>query len=450
MVETETHNVPHIVIVGGGFGGLTAAQALESESVRVTLIDRTNHHLFQPLLYQVATAGLSPADIAAPVRAVLSRQDNATVLLDEVLHAHLDARVLRLREGGEVAFDYLVLAVGVQNNYFGHAEWARVAPGLKTLDDAVEIRRRILLAFEAAERESDPEKQRRLLTFVVIGGGPTGVEMAGAISELSRFALARDFRVARPGATRVVLVEAGARILSAFSERLSQRAVDQLRELGVEVRIGGRVTLIDETGVQVGGDHIASSTVVWAAGVQGTPLARRLGIDVDAAGRVKVAPDCSLPGHPDVFAIGDMATLVDAHGVTVPALSPAAMQQARHVARAIMGSIRGQPREPFAYRDKGSMATIGRSRAIAQTGRAQLSGLLAWLAWLLVHIWYLIGFRNRFVVMFSWAWSYFTFGRGARLITGQRLEPGAPFEIDEGPARPRTTAPPDSSTAAAK
>jgi NADH dehydrogenase len=408
--------------------------------VRVTLVDRTNHHLFQPLLYQVATAGLSPAEIAAPIRGVLSRQANCTVLLDEVLHVHLDARVVRLREAGELEYDYLILALGATNNYFGHDEWSQFAPGLKSLDDALEIRRRILLAFEAAEREKDPAKRQRLLTFVSIGGGPTGVEMAGSISELSRFALAKDFRSIEPGSTRVVLVEAGPRILSAFPEELSAKAVSQLHELGVDVRTGGRVTQIDEDGVHIDGTLLPSATIVWAAGVRGTPLAKQLGVELDRAGRVKVQPDCSLPGHAEAFAIGDMAALTDVNGVNVPGLSPAAMQEARHVARMIVRSMRGESREPFAYRDKGSMATIGRSRAIAQTKRTKLSGLLAWLAWLVVHLWYLIGFRNRFVVVFSWAWSYFTYGRGARLITGSSLAAGAPFELEDDASHPRSEA----------
>ena len=430
-VHAANDKRPHVVIVGGGFGGLTAAQSLARADVRVTLIDRTNHHLFQPLLYQVATAGLSPAEIAAPIRGVLSQQANCTVLLDDVLHVHLDARVVRLREEGELAYDYLILAVGAQNNYFGHDEWAQFAPGLKNLDDAVEIRRRILLAFEAAERERDPVKRERLLTFVVIGGGPTGVEMAGSISELSRFALAKDFRAIEPGATKVVLVEAGLRILSAFPEDLSAKAVAQLADLGVDVRTGGRVTCIDDAGVHIDGTVVPSATIVWAAGVRGTALAQKLGVELDRAGRVKIAPDCSIPGHAEAFAIGDMAALVDVNGVAVPGQSPAAMQQARHVARMITRSMRNEAREPYAYRDKGSMATIGRSRAIAQTKSARLSGFSAWLAWLVVHLWYLIGFRNRFVVLFSWAWSYFTFRRGARLITGHRLEAGAPFELEE-------------------
>jgi NADH dehydrogenase len=426
----------HVVVVGGGFGGIAAVQALRSAQVLVTLIDRSNHTLFQPLLYQVAMAGLSPNEIAAPIRGVLRDQANARVLLSEVIGAELKARRVLTRECGPLEYDYLVLAPGAQNAYFGHDEWARVAPGLKDLDDAVEIRRRVLLAFEAAERTADPVQQRKYLTFVVIGGGPTGVELAGAIAELATFVLARDFRQIRSDATRVVLIEGGERVLSSFEPGISARAVASLQEMGVEVLTHTRVTGIDEDGVSFGGERIEAATVLWGAGVRASPLAERLGLPVDRAGRVHVEPDCSVPGHPEVFCIGDAACFVpQGDEQPLPGVSPVAMQQGRFVAATIAGSLHGAPRGTFRYRDKGSMATIGRSRAVAQIGRTQLSGFIAWLAWLLVHIVYLINFRNRVVVLFDWAWSYFTYQRGSRLITGRRLQAGAPAALAAEPAR---------------
>jgi NADH dehydrogenase len=417
----------HVVVVGGGFGGIALVQALRSADVHVTLVDRSNHHLFQPLLYQVAIAGLAPNEIAAPIRSVLRTQRNARVLLSEVTGADLKARRLLSRECAPLEYDYLVLAPGAQNAYFGHDEWAPVAPGLKDLDDAVEIRRRVLLAFEAAERDTDPAIQRKHLTFVVIGGGPTGVELAGAIAELATFVLSRDFRQIRPDATRVVLIEGGERILSSFAPELSAHAVSSLKEMGVEVITRTRVTGIDADGVTFGTERIEASTVLWGAGVRASPLAERMGLPVDRGGRVRVEQDCSVPGFPDVFCIGDAACFVaEGESDAAPGVSPVAMQQGRFVARAIQRSLAGQARGVFRYRDKGSMATIGRSRAVAQIGRVQLSGTLAWLAWLLVHITYLISFRNRVVVLFDWAWSYFTYQRGSRLITGHRLHAGAP------------------------
>jgi NADH dehydrogenase len=410
-------DVPHVVIVGGGFGGLNASKALAGAPVRITLIDRTNHHLFQPLLYQVATAGLSPADIAVPIRSVFSRQKNTRVLLAEAKGVDLAGKRLLL-DRGELAYDYLVLAVGATHNFFGHDDWAAHALGLKSLDEALRIRERMLLAFEAAERTNDPEARRKLLTFVVIGGGPTGVEMAGAFAELSRHVLSRDFRSIDPSATHVHLLEAGPRILGAFPESLSAEAETQLASLGVTVQRGKRVARIDADGVAFeGGERIEAATVVWAAGVRGTALAHALGVELDRAGRVEVGPDCSLPGHPEVFAIGDMAAQRDKNGVDVPGLCPAAIQQGNYVARSIEADLAGKPREPFAYLDKGTMATVGRSRAIAQVGKLKLSGIFAWLAWMGVHILFLIGFHNRFVVMFNWIWQYFTWKRGARLIT---------------------------------
>ena len=417
-----------VVIVGGGFGGLTCARALAGAPLDVTVVDRQNHHLFQPLLYQVALAGLAPSEIAVPIRSILRKQKNATVLLAEVTGVDLANRRVQLAQASALEYDYLVLAPGARTHYFGHDGWAHYAPGLKSLDDAIEIRRRVLLAFEAAERELDPAERAKLLSFVVIGAGPTGVELAGAIAELGRFVLERDFRRVRPSETRVLLVEGGARVLSAFDPTLSEAAVQQLASLGVQVRTGTVVERIGPEGVVLrSGEVIAASTVVWAAGVSSSPLLARLGIPLDRAGRAKVEPDCSLPGHPEAFVIGDAAYLLGDDGNPLPGVSPTAMQMGRHVARTIRAAVAGRSeRAPFRYRDKGSMATVGRSRAIAQVGRLKLTGFSAWLAWLFVHIWYLIGFRNRLLVLFDWSWSYFTFRRGARLITGGRMEPGAP------------------------
>jgi NADH dehydrogenase len=423
----------HVVVVGGGFGGLAAARALARAEVDLTLVDRQNHHLFQPLLYQVAMAGLAPTEIAVPIRSILRGQRNAFVLLDEVVAIDLDNRTVQLAQGQPIAYTYLVLAPGARTAYFGHDDWSHFAPGLKSIDDAVEIRRRVLLAFEAAEREPSPEKRAKLLSFVVIGGGPTGVELAGAVAELARFALSRDFRVARPNEARVLLVEGGPRVLPTFAPELSEKAVMQLSELGVHVRTGTVVTGIDGDGVRLKtGEVVIAETVVWAAGVASSPLVRALGVPVDRQGRAIVELDCSIPGHPEVFVIGDAASFTDQANGTLPGVSPTAMQMGRYVAalirteaRAVPGAA-AVPREPFHYVDKGSMATIGRSRAIAQVKRLRLSGWLAWLAWLAVHIWYLIGFRNRFLVFFDWAWSYITYRRGARLVTGGRLVAGAP------------------------
>ncbi len=416
-----TNTKPHVVVVGGGFGGLTAAKALAGSPVRVTLIDRTNHHLFQPLLYQVASAGLSPAEIAAPTRSILSSQENATVLLASVRGFDLGTKRVLLVDG-ELPYDFLIVAAGAETNYFGHQDWERWAPGLKTLEDAIEIRRRVLLAFERAERERDPGRRNALLTFVVIGGGPTGVELAGALSELARYVLADDFRSIKPSEAKVILVEAGPRLLPSFSPGLSESAAEQLHELAVVVRTGERVSRIDEAGIVLGAERIDAATVVWAAGVQATPLARALGVPLDPQGRVVVESDVSLPHHPECFAIGDMARFVQ-DGEVLPGVSPVAMQQARAVARSIGCTLAGKERKSFRYVDKGSMATIGRSRAVAKAGRVEIHGFLAWLAWLVVHIWYLIGFRNRLVVLLTWAWSYFTYGRGARLIVDHGWTP---------------------------
>ena len=409
-----------VVVIGGGFGGLAVTRALARDAVQVTLVDRRNHHLFQPLLYQVAMAGLSPAEIAVPIRSVLRRQRNARVLLAEAMRIDTAAHQVFLREAPPLAYDFLVVATGALTSYFGHEEWRNVAPGLKDIEDAVEIRRRVLLAFEAAEREPDSELRRRHLTFVVIGGGPTGVELAGAIAELASYVLARDFRAINPESTRVVLLEGGPRILNTFAPQLSDRALRSLAGMGVEVRTGAQVTHIDEEGILLGSERIRAATVLWAAGVGAAPLPKDLAVPVDRAGRARVERDCSLPGHPEIYCIGDAAAFLPEIGKTLlPGVSAVAMQQGRFVARQIGRRIDGRPLESFVYRDKGSMATIGRSRAVAEIGKIRLSGFIAWLAWLLVHIYYLVDFRNRTIVIINWAWSYLTYRRGARLITGR-------------------------------
>jgi NADH dehydrogenase len=411
--------MPQVVIVGGGFGGLLAARGLAKAPVEVTLVDRENHHLFQPLLYQVATAGLSSAEIASPIRRILRRQKNTTVLMAEATGVDLDGRQLLLADG-KVPYDFLVVAAGATHSYFGHDEWEQHAPGLKTLDDAFELRRRVLLAFEQAERETDAERRRQWLTFVVIGGGPTGVEMAGALAEVARHTLAREFRRFDPRTARIILVEAGPRILTAYPEELSRSAVLQLEGLGVQVWTGAPVTGIDDSGVSIGGDRLMARTVVWAAGVQASPMGKALGASLDRAGRVKVTPELTLPGHPEVFVIGDLAS-VEQDGRPVPGVAPAAMQMGRHTAANIARAVRGEALVPFRYRDKGSLATIGRSAGVAWFGgRRTLSGFLAWAAWLGIHVFFLIGFRNRFVVMVTWAWAYLTYQRSARLIFGHR------------------------------
>jgi NADH dehydrogenase len=407
-----------VIVVGAGFGGLEAARTLaRRSSVNVTVLDQRNHHLFQPLLYQVATAGLNPADIAVPVRAQFTRAPNVSVRLGRVDNVDLARKQVQLEGGVSLRWDFLILACGAQHSYFGHSEWEEFAPGLKTLEQATEIRRRILLAFESAENEPDPAAQRRLLTFVIVGGGPTGVELAGAIADISRTVLVRDFRRIDPASARVLLIEAGPRILPAFSEELSRRAADDLHALGVEVRTSSAVSGIDALGVNVGPERIEAKSVFWAAGVQASSLARSLGVELDRAGRVRVNPDLTIPGHPDAFVIGDMAHLEQQGYGLVPGLAPAAIQEGKRAARNILASIAGRPRTPFRYRDKGMMATIGKHRAIAQTGRFRLTGYLAWLAWLFIHILYLIGFRNRLAVFAQWVWSYLFSKRGARLIT---------------------------------
>ncbi|WP_084659134.1 NAD(P)/FAD-dependent oxidoreductase [Thermogemmatispora onikobensis] len=410
-------HLPHVVIVGGGFGGLQAARALGKAPVRVTVIDRTNHHLFQPLLYQVATAALSPADISAPIRHVLRRNKNTRVLLAEVTGVDTVGKRVLLDERGErsVPYDYLIIATGAGQNYFGHREWARYAPGLKTLEDATRLRRQILLAFEAAEMESDPDRQRALLTFVLVGAGPTGVEMAGAIAELAHKALASDFRTINPHSARIILVEAAPRILLSFPPELAEKARRALNRLGVEVRTSAPVEAVDENGVVIGGEYLPAKTIIWTAGVEASPAGRWLQAEVDRAGRVKVNPDLSVPGHPEIFVIGDTAHLEE-KGQPLPGLAPVAMQEGRYVARAILQRLAGREPAPFHYVNKGNLATVGRAWGLLQIGRLRLTGFLAWILWLTVHIFYLIGFRNRVLVLFQWAWAYLTFQRGARLI----------------------------------
>ena len=415
---------PKVVIVGAGFGGLTAAKALGGTDVAVTVVDRLNYHLFQPLLYQVAMAGLAATDVAYPIRRILRRHTNIEVLLDEVRQIDLASRRVRLADGIELAYDYLIIAAGAETSYFGHDDWAPVAPGLKDLNDALEVRRRVLSALEAAERTDDPEEKRRLLTFVVVGGGPTGVELAGAIADLSREILFEDFRRVKPSETRVVLVEMADRILLPFDPKLSASAREQLRELGVDVRLGVRVERIDDNGVLIGGEVIPSRTVLWAAGVRPSPLGAALGAPLDRSGRVLVEPDCSIPGHPEAFVIGDMAALTPAGAsASLPGISPVAIQQGRAAARNILRSKTDLPREPFRYVDKGFMATIGKARAVAELGGLRLTGLVAWLTWVGVHLWYLVGFRNRLTVFVNWIWAYVVSSHTARIITGRPPPP---------------------------
>ncbi len=414
--------MPHVVIVGGGFGGLYAARALKGEPVELTIVDKRNHHVFQPLLYQVAMAGLSPGDIASPIRWILRRQKNVEVLLAEATGVDVAGRRLILTDG-EIPYDYLIIATGSTHAYFGHDEWRPTAPGLKTLEDALEIRRRVLLAYEHAERATDPERQSALLTFVVIGGGPTGVEMAGALAEMSRHSLARDFRHFNPSSARIILLEGGTSILTAFPEPLRDAARKDLEALGVEVRTGAVVTHVEDGAVTAGGDVIRTATVVWAAGVSASPLGASLGVPVDRAGRVRVLPDLTIPGAPNVFVIGDLASLDGADGRPLPGVAQVAIQMGKHAARNILRAMEQQPLRPFVYRNLGNMATIGRASAIGDFTTFRLKGLIGWLVWLFVHILNLIGFRNRLVVMVQWAWAYFTYQRAIRLIAGGPAPP---------------------------
>jgi NADH dehydrogenase len=415
-MPSKPTDLPQIVILGGGFAGLLAAKAFRNSKVQITLIDRRNHHLFQPLLYQVATAALNPSNIAQPIRHILRSQTNIDVLLGEAKSIDASNKQVILADG-VVAYDYLIIATGASHAYFGHDDWAKHAPGLKRIEDALEIRRRVLLAFEIAEREVDAERRKAALTFVVVGGGPTGVEMAGALIEISKHVLSSDFRRIDTRESRVILIEAGPRVLSTMPEELSLKAQAQLEKLGVEVKLGTAVTDIDQHGVTLKEERIASRTVVWAAGVAASPLVKTLNTPLDRAGRVIVAPDLSVPDYPDVFIAGDLAS-IQQNGKLVPGVAPAAMQAGRYAARRIQDKIRGRSTPPFQYHDKGSLATIGRAAAVADLGKLKLSGFLAWLSWLLIHVFFLIGFRNRFFVMAEWAWIYFTYERGARLITG--------------------------------
>ena len=415
--------IPRVVIVGAGFGGLRAARALRKAPVHVSVIDRQNHHLFQPLLYWVATAGLSPADISSPIRSILRKQKNTEVFMEEV--TGIDFQEQRVLMGDRsVPYDYLVLATGAHDNYFGHPEWGHYAPGLKSIVDATSIRRKILLSFEAAEIETDPEKVKALLTFALVGAGPTGVEMAGAIAELAHKALVSDFRHIDTRMARIILIEAAPRILGAFPESLAQKTKQKLVSMGVEVRTGTPVEEVDEHGVVIAGERINASTIIWSAGVSASSAGKWLDADVDRAGRVKVASDLSVPGHPNVFVIGDTASIMQ-EGKALPGVAQVAMQGGHYVASVIIGRVEGKAtNKPFSYRDKGNLATVGRSFAIVDIGNIRLTGFFAWLIWLAVHIYFLVGFRNRLVAIFQWAWTYFTFDRGARLIT---------FENDRDP-----------------
>jgi NADH dehydrogenase len=411
----------HIVVLGAGFGGLTFCQNFNCDAAQVTLVDRQNHYLFQPLLYQVASAGLAATDIAQPVRSILAAKPHITVLLDSALDFQLNQRRVVL-EKNLLNYDYLVLALGSITSYFGHPEWEAVAPGLKTIDDALRIRRQILMAFEHAEDEPQPDRVKELLTIVVVGGGPTGIELAGAFAELARFVLRKDFRRIDPRNARIVLIEAGPRLLSHLPGDLSARARAQLERLGVEVRVGAPVKAITEGCVELDQGQIRAANIIWAAGVSASPLAAKLDAPMDRAGRVKVQPDLTLPGHPEVFVIGDMASVLNAGGKPVPGVAPAAMQMARYAGAVIAGELKSgkgkRPRPPFAYRDQGTLATIGRSSGVAQIGKLHLSGFVAWLMWLVIHLVFLIGFRNKISVLMQWAYSYLTYKRGARIITG--------------------------------
>jgi NADH:ubiquinone reductase (H+-translocating) len=414
---------PRVVIVGAGFGGLTAARRIARLPVQVTVVDRKNHHTFQPLLYQVATAGLSPGEIAAPIRWILRAYSNVEVLLEEVLDFNLEQKKVITQEQ-ILDYDYLILASGATHAYFGHPDWEPFAPGLKTIEDALEIRRRVLLAFELAERNAASGQGAMPLNFVVIGGGPTGVELAGTLAEIARHALKHEFRAIRPEQTRILLIEGNPRVLGTYSEELSQKAKEQLERLGVEVRTSHMVTRVEPGAVVVGEERIPAQVILWAAGVAASPLGRRLGVPVDRAGRVLVQPDLSIAGRQEVFVIGDLAALADESGKMLPGVAQVAIQQGEYVAKTIARDLEHQPRRSFHYHDKGSLATIGRAAAVAQFPKFSLSGYFAWLAWLFIHILFLIGFRNRLIVMIQWAWSYLTYERGARLITGSNELPG--------------------------
>ncbi|GLH69041.1 NADH dehydrogenase [Geothrix rubra] len=444
MTETASARVaePTVVIVGGGFGGLKAARALRRARVKILLVDRQNHHLFQPLLYQVASATLSPADIAAPIRHILRSQRNAQVILAEVAAVDLGARHVGLADGRSLPYDFLILAAGSRSSYFGRDGWARLAPGLKNLEDALEIRRRFLSAFEQAEQEEDPERRREWLTFVIVGGGPTGVELAGTLKEMARLSLPREFRRIRTDRARVVLVEAGPAILANFGSGLSEKAVQGLERIGVEVRLGLPITAIEERAVQLGEERIPTRTVLWAAGVAAVPLGAGLGVPVDRIGRVIVEPDLSLPGHPEAFVVGDLAAFPHGPGGPLPGVAPVAIQQGTCAAANIQATLDDRPRQAFRYRDKGSMATLGRGKAVAHVGGLSLTGYPAWLAWLFIHLMLLVDFRSRVFVFFEWLWAYLTTQPRARLIVGgheraQPVEPGAQDPTGRSGSPPR-------------
>jgi NADH dehydrogenase len=422
MAQGTNKSLPHVVVLGGGFGGLYFTKAMRRTDVRITLVDKHNFHLFQPLLYQVATASLSPADVASPIRSILRKQRNVEVWLGEAVDVDTGSRIVRLRDG-ELQYDYLVVATGATHAYFGHDEWEPHAPGLKTVDDATEMRRRFLVAFEAAEREADPDARRAQLTFVIVGAGPTGVELAGAMAEIARQAMPQDFRAIDTATARIILLEGGPRVLPAYSQTSSDRAQRQLERLGVEVRTNALVTHIEEDAVYIGDEVIAAGSVFWAAGVAASPLGAKLDAPLDRAGRVLVEPDCSVPGHREIFVIGDLAS-ISSNGEPVPGVAQGAMQMGKHAARMIRRELDGRERQAFGYFDKGNLATIGRAAAVAEIAGVKLSGFIAWVVWVFIHILYLIGFRNRILVLVQWAWAYLTYQRGIRLITGD-----PPFEL---------------------
>jgi NADH dehydrogenase len=437
----NTTERPHVVIVGAGFAGLSAAKELARAPVDVTLVDRRNHHLFQPLLYQVATAALNPSDIAYPIRSAVRDARNVRTLLGTVEHIDPATRTVTL-DRDSLSYDYLVLATGATHTYFGNDSWREVAPGLKTIEDALEIRRRVLLAYEEAEREEDEDARRAWLTFVVIGGGPTGVELAGSLSEIGRHTIARDFRRIDPTSVRVILVEGHDRVLPPYPEDLSAKAQRQLEDLGVEVVTGKNAKELDASGVTVGDRRIHARTILWAAGVAASPLGKQLGAETDRAGRVVVEQDLSIAGHPEVFVVGDLAAIHAPDGSPVPGVAPAAAQAGKHVGRTIRRRLAGRPTTPFRYVDKGALATVGRARAVADLHWAKFSGYSAWVLWWAVHIFFLIGFRNRLLVMFGWVWNYLTFGRGARLITGSSKIGSAPTQQpDRKPSAPQSSPP---------
>jgi NADH dehydrogenase len=443
-VKTNSDRAPHVVIVGGGFAGLKAARPLAKAGFRVTLVDRRNHHVFQPLLYQVATAVLNPSDIAAPIRRIVHGK-NVTVLLGEVTRIDLDRKRVHLGDG-DIKYDYLVVATGSTHSYFGHDDWAAFAPGLKSIEDALEIRKRVLFAYEAAERESSPERRKEWLTFVVVGGGPTGVELAGALAEISRLSKAKDFHNFDPRDCKVILIEGVARLLTAYPESLSIKAKASLEHLGVDVRTETRVTEVTESGVRAGGEWIAARTVLWGAGVSASPLGKTLGTPLDRAGRVRVTPELTVPDHADAYVVGDLAML-EQDGAPIPGVAPAAMQQGAHAAKNILRAARGEALLPFRYWDRGSFAVIGRGSAVGITAAIRMSGFLAWFAWLTIHIFFLIGFRNRIAVLFNWAYSFFTLRRNAQLITHEdvaklpNIGHAVPSEYPNEPIRAESAAP---------